>query len=317
MTLLQEPETSNRSAKAATAPKPRRRATNQRAAYVFMTPWMIGAALLTIGPMVGSLYLSFTNYDLFTAPRWIGVGNYVHMLSDSQFRASVSVTLRYVFLSAPLKLIAALLVAMLLVKPRRGLGFYRSAFYTPSLLGASVSVALVWRALFSDGGVVDKGLSTVGAHTGGWIDNPQYSLYVLVVLAVWQFGAPMVIFLAGLKQIPQDLYDAAAMDGAGRMRSFWHITIPMLSPIIFFNLILEIINAFQSFTGAYIISGGRGGPANSTLFYTLYLYQKGFTSFEMGYASAMAWVLLAAIGLVTFAVFRTANFWVFYSGEDK
>ena len=317
MTLLHESTTSTRVANAAREPKARRRNTNQRAAYVFMTPWMIGAVLLTVGPMVASLYLSFTNYDLFTAPRWIGAANYVHMLHDDQFRASVSVTLRYVFLSAPLKLIMALLVAMLLVKPRRGLGFYRSAFYAPSLLGASVSVALVWRALFSDGGFVDKGLSTAGVHTGGWIDNPRYALYALVVLAVWQFGAPMVIFLAGLKQIPQDLYDAASMDGAGRMRSFWHITIPMLSPIIFFNLILEIINAFQSFTGAYIISGGRGGPANSTLFYTLYLYQRGFTSFQMGYASAMAWVLLGAIAIVTFAVFRSANFWVFYSGEDK
>jgi multiple sugar transport system permease protein len=295
----------------------RRKGRPNVAAYVFMTPWMAGAALLTIGPMLYSLYLSFTSYDLFSPPRWIGLGNYRRMASDHELWASAWVTLRYVFLSSPLKLALALAVALLLVKPRRGLGFYRSAYYAPSLLGASVSIALVWRALFTDGGTVDRGLSAIGIHTGDWIDNPDYALLVLVMLAVWQFGAPMVIFLAGLKQIPHELYEAAALDGAGRWQSFTKITLPMLSPVIFFNLVLEIINAFQAFTGAFIISGGRGGPANSTLFYTLYLYQQGFTDFHMGYASALAWVLLAVIGVATLIVFRTANFWVFYTAEEK
>ncbi|MEL7977782.1 sugar ABC transporter permease [Isoptericola sp. F-RaC21] len=282
-----------------------------------MTPWMLGAALLTIGPMLYSLYLSFTDYDLFSAPSWIGLDNYREMFADPQFWASAKVTLKYVLLSAPLKLVLALLVAMLLARPRKGLGFYRSAFYAPSLLGASVSVALVWRALFSDGGTVDRGLSAIGIHTGGWVDNPSYALYTLVLLAVWQFGAPMVIFLAGLKQIPPELYEAASLDGAGSWRRFSSVTLPMLSSVIFFNLVLEIIHAFQSFTGAFVISGGRGGPADSTLFYTLYLYQKGFTDFEMGYASALAWVLLAVIGVATLIVFKTANFWVFYTAEEK
>lgn len=296
---------------------PRRRSRSSGAAYVFMSPWILGAALLTVGPMLYSLYLSFTSYDLFGSPEWIGWGNYRRMVSDPQFWASSWVTIRYVFLSSPLKLVLALAVALLLVKPRRGLGFYRAAYYAPSLLGASVSVALVWRALYSTGGPIDRSLAAVGIHTGGWIDNPQYALYVLIALAVWQFGAPMVIFLAGLKQIPAELYEAASIDGSGRIRSFLNITMPMLSPVIFFNLVLEIINAFQSFTGAYIVSSGRGGPANSTLFYTLYLYQKGFTSFEMGYASALAWVLLLAIGIATLIVFRSASYWVFYTAENK
>ena len=278
---------------------------------------MLGAVLLMIGPMLYSLYLSFTDYDLFSAPRWIGFENYVTMFQTPEFWTSSWVTLRYVLMSAPLKLALALAVALLLNRPRRGLGFYRSAFYAPSLLGASVSIALVWRALFSTDGPVDRGLGAVGIDTGGWIDNPSYALYVLVLLGVWQFGAPMVIFLAGLKQIPTELYEAAQIDGAGRWRSFVSVTLPMLSPVIFFNLVLEMIHAFQSFTGAFIISGGRGGPADSTLFYTLYLYREGFSFFHMGYASALAWMLLIVIGVVTLIVFRTAGFWVHYTAEEK
>jgi multiple sugar transport system permease protein len=207
-------------------------------------------------------------------------------------------------------------VAQLLNRPSKALGAYRSAFYAPSLLGASVAVALVWRVVFDNGGLVDKTLSTVGIHTGGWITSPRYALLVLVMLAVWQFGAPMVIFLAGLKQIPSELYDAAAVDGAGWWRTFRSVTLPMLSPVIFFNLVLETIHAFQAFTGAFVVSSGRGGPSDSTLFYTLYLYQKGFVEFRMGYASAMAWLLLAAIAVVTAVLFRTSRRWVFYAGEE-
>lgn len=298
-------------------PKKKSRQGSGYAPYVFMTPWMIGALLLTIGPMLVSLYLSFTDYNLFNSPNWIGIDNFKRMFTDRDFQDSAMVTLKYVLISSPLKLVLALAIALLLVRPRKGLGFYRSAYYAPSLLGASVSIALVWRTLFSQGGPVDNGLASVGINTGGWIDDPKYALYVLIILAVWQFGAPMVIFLAGLKQIPPELYEAASIDGAGRGRQFLSITIPMLSPIIFFNLVLEVINAFQSFTGAFIISSGRGGPANSTLFYTLYIYQQGFTSFNMGYASALAWLLLAVIGVATLIIFKTSSFWVFYTAEEK
>lgn len=286
--------------------------------YLFLSPWILGALLLTIGPMLVSLYLSFTNYDLFTTPKWIGLENYRRMFTeDDRFMSSVWVTVKYVMISTPLKLGAALAVALLLNRASRLQGLYRSAFYAPSLLGTSVAVALVWRSIFDRQGVVERSFSAIGIETGGWTTNPSLALIVLVLLAMWQFGAPMVIFLAGLKQIPQSLYDASAVDGAGWWRNLRSITLPMLSPVILFNLVLETIHAFQSFTPAYIVSNGRGGPSDSTLFYTLYLYQKGFTEFRMGYASAMAWVLVVVIAIVTGIVFRTARIWVFYSGEEQ
>lgn len=302
----------------ARAPRAKRRQRRDGAAWVFLSPWLIGAALLTIGPMIASLVLSFTDYDLFTAPEFVGTANYERMFfEDPRFWKSVGVTLNYVLVAVPLKLAVALGIALLLNRARTGQGFYRSAFYAPSLLGASVAVAIVWRTLFSNDGVVDNTLSVFGLDLGGWISNPSLALYVLVTLAVWQFGAPMVIFLAGLKQIPGELYDAAAMDGAGRWRTFWSVTWPLLSPVLFFNLVLEMIGAFQSFTSAYVVSGGRGGPIDSTLFFTLYLYDRAFTAFDMGYASAMAWFLLVVIAIVTALIFRSSRNWVHYSGDDR
>ncbi len=295
--------------------KPRRR---PNVAYLFLAPWIVGALLLTVGPMLASLYLSFTDYDLFSSPNWVGLRNYRQLFTDDpRFLHSLKVTLTYVCIAAPLKLLLALGVALILNRPRRGQGLYRSAFYAPSLLGASVSIALVWRALFTDDGTVDRLTSAIGFDTGGWINQPDYALYTLVLLAGWQFGAPMVIFLAGLKQIPQELYDAGAVDGAGTWQTFRRITLPMLSPVLFFNLVLEMIHAFQAFTGAFVVSGGRGGPSDSTLFYTLYLYQRGFSDFKMGYASAMAWLLLLVIAAVTAILFRTARHWVFYAEDPR
>jgi multiple sugar transport system permease protein len=297
-------------------PKAKRRNGNQPQAYVFLAPWIIGAVALTVGPMIVSLYLSFTDYDLFTEPHWVGFDNYVRMFTDdTRYLQSVKVTLIYVLASVPLKLIASLLVAMMLNTRAASNGFYRAAFYAPSLLGASVAAALVWRAMFTEGGPVNELLDSVGLHTPSWVDDPSYSLWSIILLAVWQFGAPMVIFLAGLKQIPRELYEAAEVDGASPLRRFWHITLPMLSPVIFFNLVLEAIHAFQAFTPAFVIGGGRGGPADSALFYTLYLFQQGFEDFRMGYASAMAWVLLVVIGIVTAVIFRTARLWVFYGDK--
>ncbi|GAB3892500.1 sugar ABC transporter permease [Kibdelosporangium lantanae] len=297
-------------------PKVKRRNGNQPQAYVFLAPWIIGAVALTVGPMIVSLYLSFTDYDLFTEPHWIGFDNFARMFTDdTRYLQSVKVTLVYVLASVPLKLIVSLLVAMLLNTRAASNGFYRAAFYAPSLLGASVAAALVWRAMFTEGGPVNEVLDSVGLHTPSWVDDPAYSLWSIILLAVWQFGAPMVIFLAGLKQIPRELYEAAEMDGAGPVHRFWHITLPMLSPVIFFNLVLEAIHAFQAFTPAFVIGGGRGGPADSALFYTLYLFQKGFGDFQMGYASAMAWVLLVVIAIVTAVIFRTARLWVFYGDK--
>lgn len=300
------------------APGRRRGVREQRwPAYVFLSPWMIGAVVLTLVPMAVSLYLSFTDYNLFDAPRWVGLRNYTEMLTeDPRYWRSVGTTLLYVVVAVPLKLAFALAVAMLLKNLTRGRGFYRSAFYAPSLLGASMSIALVWRALFNDGGTVSEILDTVGIHAGTWIGNPHLAVYAIVLLTVWQFGAPMVIFLAGLQQIPADLYEAAALDGAGRWRQFVSVTVPMLSPVVFFNLVLETIQSFQVFTPAFVMSTGDGGPADSTMFYTLYLYERGFTASHMGYAAAMAWLLLLAIAAVTVILFRTSRSWVFYADEE-
>ena len=297
-----------------------RRPGDAGAGYLFLLPWIIGMLLLTLGPMLASLYLSFTRYDLFTSPQWIGLDNYRRMLEDARFLQAVQVTGMYVLLAVPLKLGAALGVAVLLNNRRRGSGFYRAAFYGPSLIGASVGVAIVWRTLFAGDGVVDRLLSTLGIDTGGWVGNPTYSLPLLVLLATWQFGAPMVIFLAGLQQVPQEVLEAAAVDGAGRVRRFWRVTLPMISPVIFFNLVLETIGAFQVFTSAYVIAtgtAGEGGPAGSTLVYTVYLYNQGFGDMRMGYASAMAWVLLIVAGGITLLLFRTARGWVHYAGDKR
>lgn len=288
------------------------------APYVFLIPWFAGLALFTVGPLVYSLYLSFTDDDLLSAPKWVGLANYQHMFtSDPRFYHSVTVTLIYVGVSVPVKLAVALAVAVALNRRRRGTGLYRSLLYLPSLLGVSVAVALVWRSMFSQTGSVDAVLSLAGIHGQDWINNPSYALGTLIILACWQFGAPMVIFLAGLKQIPREQYEAAAIDGAGPLRRFTAITLPMLSPIMFFNVLLETVSSLQAFTPAYVVSNGSGGPADSTLFYTLYLYQQGFTEFRFGYASAMAWVLLAAVALITLALFRLSKSVVFYADEGR
>lgn len=286
---------------------------NDAPGYLFLLPWLIGFLGLTIGPMVSSLYLSFTDFDLLTSPDWVGADNYIRMFSnDPKFWASMRVTMVFVIFSVPLKLAFALAVAMLLNRGMKGLPLYRALFYLPSLLGASVAIAILWRQIFARDGLVNDFLSIFGIVGPSWISSPQYSLWTLIILAVWQFGSPMIIFLAGLRQIPQDMYEAASLDGAGKWRQFVKITLPLLTPVVFFNAIIQTIEAFKSFTPAFIISGGTGNPINSTLFYTLYLYQEAFGFFRMGYASALAWVLLALVGIFTAFSFLTSKYWVHY-----
>jgi multiple sugar transport system permease protein len=281
--------------------------------YLFLLPWFVGFFGLTLGPMVISFYLSFNHFDLLTAPRWAGVDNYVRMFTnDPKFAASMRVTFFFVIFSVPLKLAFALGVALLLNRGMKGLPLYRALFYLPSLLGASVAIAILWRQIFAGDGLVNKFLSIFGIVGPSWISNPNYSLWTLIILAIWQFGSPMIIFLAGLRQIPQDMYEAASLDGASKWRQFWKITLPLLTPVVFFNAIIQTIEAFKSFTPAFIISGGTGNPINSTLFYTLYLYQEAFGFFRMGYASALAWVLLALVAIFTAFSFLTSKYWVHY-----
>ncbi|TSD83865.1 sugar ABC transporter permease [Mycobacterium sp. KBS0706] len=281
--------------------------------YMFLTPWLIGFIGLTAGPILVSLYLSFTDFDLLQSPNWVGAANYVRIATaDPKFLSSMKVTFLFVLFAVPLKLAFALGVAMMLNKGISGLPVYRALFYLPSLLGASVAIAVLWRQLFAGNGLVNQALALVGIQGPSWISNPNYALWTLVVLSIWQFGSPMIIFLAGLRQIPRDLYEAAAIDGARPWHRFWHITLPLLTPVVFFNAVIQTIEAFKAFTPAFIISEGTGGPIDSTLFYTLYLYQEAFSNFRMGYASALAWVLVVIIALFTAFSFLSARYWVHY-----
>jgi len=294
----------------------RRRESNWTA-YAFLTPWLIGFFCLTLGPMLGSLYLSLTQYNLLSPPQWIGIENYRQIFTqDDTFNASLLLTFKYVFLSVPLRLIFALAIALALNKGIRALGIYRTVYYIPSLLGGSVAIAIVWRQIFDGSGALNQFLSWFGIHGPAWISHPDYIVYTIVSLSTWQFGSAMVIFLAGLKQVPADLYEASQIDGAGKVKQFFRITLPMLSPVLFFNLVMSIINSFQAFTPAYVIGDGRGGPLDATMFYTLYLYLKGFSFFDMGYASALAWIMLVIIGAFTALVFLTSRFWVFYGDQE-
>jgi multiple sugar transport system permease protein len=283
------------------------------AAYLFLLPWLAGFFCLTLGPTLATLYLSFTSFDLVRSPRWIGAANYLRIFGDDvKFVDSLKVTFFYVALAVPLKLAFALAVAMALNKGLRGLPLYRAVFYLPSLLGASVAIAVLWRTIFSGDGLFNRVLALAGLSGPSWISDPDTALYTLVVLSIWQFGSPMIIFLAGLRQIPRDVYEAASLEGAGAWRQFRKITLPLLTPVVFFNAIVQTIDAFKAFTPAFIISEGTGGPVRATLFYTLYLYQEAFAYFRMGYAAALAWVLVLIIAAFTAASFLTARYWVHY-----
>lgn len=284
--------------------------------YTFLLPWLLGFFTLALGPILASLYLSFTQYDILTPPEWVGLENYEYMFTwDDRFWQSMRVTFTFVFLSVPAKLIFALGIAMALDKGIRGIGLYRAIYYLPSILGASIAVAILWRQVFEADGVVNSVLAALGIEGPHWMGNPDYSLYTIVTLAVWQFGAPMLIFLAGLRAIPQDLYEAAEIDAASRPRKFFAITLPLLGPVIFFNLVLQTIDAFKIFTNAFVISGGNGAPADSLLFFTIYLYEEAFKYFRMGYASALAWVLLVVIAIFTAIAFFSSRYWVYYENE--
>jgi multiple sugar transport system permease protein len=290
-----------------------RRGREGPSAYLFLTPWLLGFFGLTLGPALASLYLSFTDFDLIRDPNWVGPANYARIFTnDPKFVAAMRVTFVYVALAVPLKLAFALGIAMLLDKGVRGLPLYRALFYLPSLLGASVAIAVLWRQLFAGNGLLNHLLAVFGIEGPSWISHPDYALYTLVVLSVWQFGSPMVIFLAGLRQISKDVYEAAEIDGATPFQQFLRITLPLLTPVIFFNAVVQTIDAFKAFTPAFIISSGTGGPIDSTLFYTLYLYQEAFAYFRMGYAAALAWLLVIIIALFTAFAFLSSRYWVHY-----
>jgi multiple sugar transport system permease protein len=286
---------------------------NNLMGYLFLSPWLIGFFVFTLLPIVASLVLAFTDYDLFTPPQWTGLANFQRMFfEDRRYWRSVKATFYYVFTAVPLRLLVALVVAMVLNKKHKLVSFYRAAYYAPSIVGGSVAVAVMWRQVWGgrNVGLINFIFQALGLPVVNWLANPRTAIWTLITLAAWQFGSPMLIFLAGLKQIPVELYESAAIDGAGGWGRFTKITLPLLTPIIFFNLVMQMISGFLVFTQAYLVTGGR--PLDTTLFYALYLYLRAFEIHEMGYGSAMAWVLLLVIAFFTALIFRSSSTWVYY-----
>jgi len=286
------------------------------AGYLFISPFLISLFALTIFPVSVSFYLSFTKYDLLSSAEWTGLGNYVRMFTtDDKFIQASQVTLFYVATAVPARLVFALLVALLLARVVSASGLYRTLLYLPSIIGGSVAVAVMWKQLFGTEGLVNSALNALHLPTTSWLGNPDTAIWTLILLYGWQFGSSMLIFLAGIKNIPHSYYEAADVDGAGAFRKFLNITIPLLTPIILFNVVMQTIYGFLSFTPSFIIT--QGGPMNSTLLYVLYMFQRAFQFFEMGYASAMAWVMLSVIAGLTAVIFKTSKHWVYYESGDE
>jgi multiple sugar transport system permease protein len=290
-------------------------------AYAFITPWIIGFLIFTVGPMLASLFFSFTAYDIVTAPKWIGITNYVNLFHDDLFWHSLSVTFKYAAFALPLGLIFSYLIAVLLNQKIRGINVWRTIYFLPSVI-AGVAVALLWARIFDPkNGVLNPFLAEFGIKGPGWLSDPQWAVPALVIMSLWGVGGNIIIYLAGLQGVPTDLYDAAKVDGATAWQRFRHVTLPMTTPVIFYNLVLGLIGTFQYFTEVYVITsansagGGLGGPARATLFYNIYLYQNAFKYFHMGYASTMAWVLFIIVLGFTLLIFRSSDTWVYYEGQ--
>lgn len=283
--------------------------------YFFISPWLICFFVFTVFPVLMSLMYSFTDFDILSVPKYIGLDNYKYLLTgDQKFWVSVRVTFLYAFVSAPLRLIFAFCIAQLLVQKHSGQGIYRSLYYLPSIIGGSVAITIVWKTIFGKNGAFEAILMKFGIEQQySMLGNNHTAIWSLIIMAVWQFGSPMLIFLAGLKNIPAMYYESASIDGAGPLRKFIYITLPLISPIFLFNLVMQMITAFMMFTQGYIITGG--GPMDSTLFFVIHMYKTTFEYFEAGRGSAMAWMLLLVISLITAAIFKFSKYWVFYEGE--
>jgi oligogalacturonide transport system permease protein len=282
----------------------------------YIAPYIIGLAAFTAIPFFASLYLSFTDYSLLNTPTWIGLENYIDLFtSDRTFRKSLWVTLIYVFLTVPLKLAFALFIAYILNYRLKAIGFFRTAYYVPSILGGSIAIAVLWRCMFADTGLVNLVITGLGWEPVNWFGNPGTALFTITLLRLWQFGSAMVIFLAALQSVDKSLYEAASIDGAGKWQTFFFITLPLITPVIFFNLIMQMVQAFQEFNGPYVIT--KGGPLKSTYLLPLYIYDEAFKRFHMGYASALAWVLFAIIMVLTLVAFWSSRHWVYYAGDKR
>ncbi|WCF08197.1 sugar ABC transporter permease [Paenibacillus thiaminolyticus] len=288
----------------------------------FASPWIIGFLVFTVYPFFGSLYFSLTDYDLFSSPRWVGLDNYKHIIADSGFYKSLGNTLFMAFVSVPITLTCSLLIALLLNTKVKGINYYRTIFYLPSVIPI-VASALLWTWMLNpDFGLINMVLRSLGLPDPAWLLDPRYTKPSLILMSLWGSGAGALIFLAALQGVPKQYYEAAQVDGANWWHRFWRITVPALSPIILFQLIMGLIGAFQIFTESYILAGGKvdggkslGGPDQSLLFYAVNLYQEAFVYLKMGYASALAWILFLIVLLITFVLLKTSGRWVYYGGD--
>lgn len=286
-------------------------------AYAFIAPWIIGFLIFTIGPMLASLFFSFTDYNIVDTPRWIGFTNYVSLFHDDLFWHSLRITFKFAAIALPLGLVFSYMIAVLLNSKIAGINIWRTIYFLPSVI-AGVAVALLWARIFDPKfGILNPFLEKFGIQGPGWLSDPRWAITALVIMSLWGVGGNVIIYLAGLQGVPTDLYDAAKVDGASAWQRFRYVTLPMTTPVIFYNLVLGLIGTFQYFTEVYVLSGGTGGPARSTLFYNLYLYQNAFRYFHMGYASTMAWVLFIIVLGLTLLIFRSSEIWVYYEGQIK
>lgn len=282
--------------------------------YLFIMPVILGLLVFTLYPMAMSLYYSFTKFDILSPPHWIGLSNYQRLFADPLFWTSLSVTFRYALISVPLNLILSGLLSILLNQPVKGITIYRTIFYIPVVVPIIVTAMLFKDLYDADFGIINGILNAIGLPGYTWVSRPETALNSLIVMNFWQIGAGTIVWLAGLRSIPQYLYEAARVDGAGVLYRLWHITIPMLTPVIFFNLVLGVIGGLQAFLQSYVLTSG--GPDNSTLFIVLNIFNQAFVNFRTGYAAANAWVLFLIIAILTAIIFRTSG-WVYYEGGEK
>ena len=279
---------------------------------IYILPWFIGFVAFSFYPILSSLYYSFTDFRLFGAVAFTGLANYKKLFIDSTFYNSLRITIIYSLIAVPLKLVFSLFIAMLLNTKIKFINFYRTIYYLPSIFGGSVAIGVLWRFIFIKEGLLNSIMGIFGAAPQNWLGNPKTALYVMSLLPMWQFGSSMLLFLSSLKQVPETLFEAATIDGAGRIRRFIHITIPMITPIILFNIIMQTINAFQEFSGIFVVTKGSGGPAKSTYVYSIMLYDQAFVYTNMGYASALSWILFLLIIVLSLFILKSSNRWVYY-----
>ena len=285
--------------------------------YLFISPWFVGFLIFTAGPLLASLYLSFTQWSFIDTPSFIGLENYQYILEDPIFKQAVTVTVTYTLFSVPGILIWAFCLAWLMTRSLRGMRIFRTIYYLPAVIGG-VPMALLWTWVFDpDNGILNHLFSLIGITGPNWLQDPTWALRAIIIISLWNVGFPMIVFIAGIQNIPKVLYEVAILDGANTYRKLRHVTLPMLSPTILFLLVTQIIASFQVFDVVYVISQGRGGPLRSTLMYLLYFYQNAFDYFDMGYASALVWVLFLAIMVLTLLIIKSSSVWVYYEAEVK